>query len=333
MSRNSRWRSLSWPSPAASSSTNPLIEVSGLRSSCEAVATNSLLSRSSRIRSVASRIVHTVPAPSSRGAAVTSSVRPACSSACSPSRAFSSGGRIAATPVPGTNSGTRTAARGFVRSATPRGSAITRPSPRLRIVVSSVRRSRRTRSVASSSATVIALNAPASSRSSPGPDSCTRTPSSPAARRRAAETSRSSGRRTAPTMALTSASAARTASSPPPPAIASAIRESRRAARRASESRVRWRSASATIALRAASGAEVRRGSLRSTDCRAAARSISARLPRSPRASLRASTAAEANAARARARSGAPALPRAVRTVASSTTPAASSRLAPACRA
>ena len=50
------------PPRRTSSSTKPLIDVSGLRSSCEAVATNSLLSRSSRARSVASRTVHTMPA-------------------------------------------------------------------------------------------------------------------------------------------------------------------------------------------------------------------------------------------------------------------------------
>ncbi len=42
-----------------SSSTKPLMEVSGLRSSCEAVATNSLFARSSRARSVVSRTVQT----------------------------------------------------------------------------------------------------------------------------------------------------------------------------------------------------------------------------------------------------------------------------------
>ena len=57
------------PSERASSSTKPLIEVSGLRSSCEAVATNSLFSRSRRARSEMSRIVQTTPSPSrpSRG--------------------------------------------------------------------------------------------------------------------------------------------------------------------------------------------------------------------------------------------------------------------------
>ena len=48
----------------SSSSTKPLIDVSGLRSSCEAVATNSLLARSSRARSLMSRTVHTTPSDS-----------------------------------------------------------------------------------------------------------------------------------------------------------------------------------------------------------------------------------------------------------------------------
>ena len=54
----------------------PLIEVSGLRSSCDAVATKSLLACSRRARSVMSRSVHTTP-PSgpARRAAVTASAR------------------------------------------------------------------------------------------------------------------------------------------------------------------------------------------------------------------------------------------------------------------
>ena len=61
MSMNSRWRSDMFSGLRSSSSTNPLIEVSGLRSSCEAVATNSLLARSRRARSVMSRTVQTTP--------------------------------------------------------------------------------------------------------------------------------------------------------------------------------------------------------------------------------------------------------------------------------
>ena len=60
------------PSERASSSTKPLIDVSGLRSSCEAVATNSVFSRSSRARSEMSRTVQTTPSPSI-SAAVTAS--------------------------------------------------------------------------------------------------------------------------------------------------------------------------------------------------------------------------------------------------------------------
>ena len=74
---NSRWRSDMPSEECSSSSTKPLIEVNGLRSSCEAVATNSLLARSSRARSLMSRTVHTMPAwalPSR--AAVTASERP-----------------------------------------------------------------------------------------------------------------------------------------------------------------------------------------------------------------------------------------------------------------
>ena len=70
MSTNSRWRSVMFSGERSSSSTNPLIEVSGLRSSCDAVATNSDLARSSRARSVMSRTVQTTPSeslPSCRG--------------------------------------------------------------------------------------------------------------------------------------------------------------------------------------------------------------------------------------------------------------------------
>ena len=65
-STNSRSRSPS-ACDRPSSSTNPLIEVSGLRSSCEAVATKSLFIRSRRARSDTSRMVHTRPAPRAGG--------------------------------------------------------------------------------------------------------------------------------------------------------------------------------------------------------------------------------------------------------------------------
>ena len=80
ISTNSRWRSDMFSGERSSSSTNPLIDVSGLRSSCDAVATNSLLARSSRARSLMSRTVHTTPSDSlPSGAAVTASVRSSCS--------------------------------------------------------------------------------------------------------------------------------------------------------------------------------------------------------------------------------------------------------------
>ena len=96
--RGTRAGASSRPSPARSSSTKPLIEVSGQRSSCEAVATNSLLRRSRRARSVASRIVQTTPpaGEASSRAAVTASVRPSWSSSTSTPSASSTVGRQAA---------------------------------------------------------------------------------------------------------------------------------------------------------------------------------------------------------------------------------------------
>ena len=126
MFRNSRSRSARF-SPRARSSTKPLMEVRGLRSSWETVATNSLLRRSRRARSVTSRTVQTTPSvgpPSS--AAVTASVRPARSTVTSPDSACSSGGSgpsSSSARMPGSSSGTRSAARGFSEVISPVGVA------------------------------------------------------------------------------------------------------------------------------------------------------------------------------------------------------------------
>ena len=81
----------------SSSSTKPLIEVSGLRSSCDAVATKSVLARSSRARSVTSRTVQTTPLGRRRpsGAAVTARIRPPWSMTTSRSSAASQRGQRA----------------------------------------------------------------------------------------------------------------------------------------------------------------------------------------------------------------------------------------------
>ena len=99
-SRNSRCFSSS-PSERDKSSTKPLIDVSGLRSSCDAVATNSDLSRSSRARSEMSRIVHTMPSPSI-SAAVTARMRSSTSTRTSPRSASSRPGSGESAPSAGT---------------------------------------------------------------------------------------------------------------------------------------------------------------------------------------------------------------------------------------
>ena len=102
------WMKSSWRgvrlsfSVDCSSSMKPLIEVSGLRSSCDAVATKSLLACSRRARSVMSRSVQTTP-PSgpARRAAVTAIATPPCSTVTSPTSAASSAGSGLAPPCAG----------------------------------------------------------------------------------------------------------------------------------------------------------------------------------------------------------------------------------------
>ena len=124
-----------------SSSMKPLIDVSGLRSSCDAVATKSLLACSRRARSVMSRSVQTTP-PSGppRRAAVTASVRsPSRRTVTSPRQRVGEL-RAAGCPAPCASAptrscGTSSLARGFSDVTRSPLSQMTRPSPRLSIVV------------------------------------------------------------------------------------------------------------------------------------------------------------------------------------------------------
>ncbi len=176
MLMNSRWRA-SRPSVSASSSTNPLIEVSGLRSSCEAVATNSLFRCSSRARSDTSRTVQTCPRRARARAAVTASVRPSRFGRRPRRRARRQrdGQDAARLPVgcPATQlAGRARAARGLARGARcPSASRMTSASPRLRTVTSSRRRSASTRAAAAWTSSAMRLNDRARIRSSSGPSS------------------------------------------------------------------------------------------------------------------------------------------------------------------
>ena len=172
ISTNSRWRADIEPGERSSNSTNPLIDVSGLRSSCDAVATNSLLARSSRARSVVSRIVHTIPPeldPSWSGvsaAAMIASVRSRCSTIASPLRAcWTSGSGVSAASIrpPGASSGTSSRARRLTALIVAWSASVTiRPSPRLSMITASRRRSRSSRRCAST--TVKGMSAQGSER-------------------------------------------------------------------------------------------------------------------------------------------------------------------------
>ena len=238
MSTNSRCRADIPSGERCSSSTKPLIDVRGLRSSCEAVATNSLLARSSRARSVVSRTVHTIAGGSSGSlAAVTARLRPPCSTIISADSAASSGGRglsSESTRPPTVSSGTSRAALGLAAAITEEPASVTiRASPRLSIVTSRRWRCSSICRCATSRSSPIALKAAPSSRSSRGPDGFTRRSSSPPASARVASTSSSSGRRSDRTSSETSASAAISARTPAIATSTTARLESDRARLRA----------------------------------------------------------------------------------------------------
>ena len=133
------------PSDRPRSSTKPLIEVSGLRSSCEAVATNSVFIRSSRARSEMSRIVHTItPRPPSGAAVTASDPVVACRVNTSPrERVLPLGQRRrgALRLRAGLECGHELACAGVdVRRRCRRSRTTTRASPRLSIVTASRRR-------------------------------------------------------------------------------------------------------------------------------------------------------------------------------------------------
>ncbi len=132
------------PSDRDRSSTNPLIDVSGLRSSCEAVATNSDFSRSSRARSEMSRIVQTAPPPSISAAVTARICSSSLSTMTSPRSASSWPGSGESGPCdgePGSSSGTSSRARGLTDTTVPSASHTTSASPRLSIVTARRRRS------------------------------------------------------------------------------------------------------------------------------------------------------------------------------------------------
>jgi len=225
---NSFWRSFMFSGERCRSSTKPLIEVSGLRSSCEAVATNSLLARSNRARSVVSRTVQTTPSsswPLPSREAVTDSVLPPCSTDASRSSASSSGGSglpWPSTRPPTVSSGTSSPTAGLTAAIVLEpGSVTINASRRLSIVTARRCRSASRRRPAVWRASPMALKAVASSWSSRGPDGLTRRSSVPEASSRVAETSSSSGLRMA---AISADPSPRAVSRARAPAMATMIR-------------------------------------------------------------------------------------------------------------
>ena len=231
MRMNSRWRSVRFSlSVVSSSSMKPLIDVSGLRSSCDAVATKSLLACSRRARSVMSRSVHTTP-PSgpARRAAVTASVgSPSRRTVTSRASASESGGSGLPAPLanePIRSPGTSSPARGFSDVTRPPLSQMTRPSPRLWIVVARRWRWFSMRSLAAARSAPIALKATPTASSSFGPPAFTRAPRSPEDIRRVAPTRSSSGWRMARMSSVRKASTPTSASPAPKTIASSAVRE------------------------------------------------------------------------------------------------------------
>ncbi len=255
---NSCWRSVRFSLFVdSSSSMKPLIDVSGLRSSCEAVATKSLLACSRRARSVMSRSVQTTP-PSgpARRAAVIARALPSCCTMTSPASASCSDGSGLCGPcaeLPGLSATASSRARGFIVVTRSPGSTMTSPSPRLSIVVARRWRWVSTRLLASARSRPIVLKASPSASSSAGPDASTRTVRSPAAIRRVAVTRSSSGRCIVRMSSVKNASTPTSARPALMPIARSAVRECDAARSRASLRRTCWRSASATTARRTAS--------------------------------------------------------------------------------
>ncbi len=271
---NSCWRDVRFSfSVDCSSSMKPLIEVSGLRSSCDAVATKSLLACSRRARSVMSRSVHTTPpsGPASR-AAVTASATPSCWTVTSPVSAASSAGSglwalCARSPV--CSRATSSPARGFIATTTSCASQMTRPSPRLSIVVARRWRWDSTRAPATARSELMTLNDSPSAASSRGPSASTRTARSPPAIRRVASTSSSSGRRIVRMSSVRNARTATSARPAPSPIAMPAERVRRAASSRAWRRIARWRAVSRSTAPRTAGR---RRAALARVDARSGSR-------------------------------------------------------------